>query len=94
MARNLIDKVKMALRLSGSDFDEEISDLIAEAQEELERLGVSEAARESLKAEHYIKTYCRAHFSPDPESAPVYADALIGIADELRRSTYYDGESY
>ncbi len=92
MARKLLDKVKMALRLSGSDFDEEIKDLIAEAQEELERIGVSEAARLSLKAEHYIKTYCRAHFSPDPETASVYADALIGIADELRRSTYYDGE--
>ena len=92
MARTMLDKVKMALRVTESDFDEEIRDLIAEAEEELARLGVSDNARISRKAEAYIKTYCRAHFSPDPENAAVYAEALIGMADELRRSTYYDGE--
>lgn len=84
----MIAKVKMALRLSSEDFDAEVSDLIDEATEELERQGASDDALISKQAEHYIKTYCRAHFSPDAEQANAYANALTGIADAIRRSSY------
>ena len=86
----MIAKVKMALRLSSEDFDAEVSDLIDEATEELERQGASDDALGSKQAEHYIKTYCRAHFSPDADQANAYADALTGIADAIRRSSYSD----
>lgn len=84
--RGMLERVRMALRLSSTDYDEELTDLIAEAEEELKRIGAGEDALASRKAAHYIKTYCRAHFSPDPETAAAYDEALKGIADEIRRS--------
>ncbi len=85
---SMVSKVKMALRLSSDDFDSEIGDLIDEANEELERLGASDDALDSKQAEHYIKTYARAHFSPNADAAKAYADILTSIADSIRRSDY------
>ena len=48
----MIAKVKMALRLSSEDFDAEVSDLIDEATEELERQGASDDALSSKQALH------------------------------------------
>ena len=86
----MIAKVKMALRLSSEDFDAEVSDLIDEATEELERQGASDDALSSKQAEHYIKTYCRAHFFLAADQPNAYAAALTGIADAIRRSSYSD----
>lgn len=63
----MLDKVKLALRLTTSAFDSELTDLIAAALADLDIAGVHTAGMESdpliIRA---VITYCRVHFgTPD-----------------------------
>lgn len=61
----MIDKVKLALRVSTSAFDSEIEGLIAAGKRDLELAGVIVADDDPLIIRAII-TYCRVHFgSPD-----------------------------
>lgn len=64
----MLTKVKMALRVSSSDYDTEISSLIASAQQDLALAGVvlpTTPASDDLIVTA-VTTYVRAHFgSPD-----------------------------
>ena len=61
----MIDKVKLALRVSTSAFDSEIEGLIAAGRRDLELAGVLVADDDPLIIRAII-TYCRVHFgSPD-----------------------------
>lgn len=61
----MIDKVKMALRLSTDAYDSELETYIASAKEDLGIAGV-ELPHASAIGEMAIITYCRMHFgNPD-----------------------------
>lgn len=62
----LIDKVKMALRITTSAFDYELLDLIDAAQTDLGIAGVALPASLDPICERAIITYCKLHFGePD-----------------------------
>lgn len=62
----LIDKVKMALRITTSAFDYELLDLIEAAQTDLGIAGVTLPASLDAICERAIITYCQLHFGePD-----------------------------
>lgn len=62
MAQSLTESVKMALRIAGNDFDEEISVLIGAAKAELQALGITELSEDDPLVRVAVMTYCRLHF--------------------------------
>lgn len=62
----LIDKAKVALRLTTDAYDEEITDLIEAAQADLDLVGVVQTETPDAITQRAILTYVRAHFgSPE-----------------------------
>lgn len=61
----MLEKVKLALRITASAYDDELSDLISAAKADLHIAGVEGAENDPLLSRAII-TYCRVHFgSPD-----------------------------
>ena len=62
----MLDKVKLALRISTDAFDSEITDLIAAAKLDLGIAGVSQTDETDALISRAIVTYCRVNFGqPD-----------------------------
>ncbi len=74
----LLDDVKISLRITTKAFDDEISDLIAAAQDDLKLCGINLVTgdEDDPLIKRAITTYCRAHFG-QPED---------GHYDRLKRS--------
>lgn len=58
----MLDKVKLALRISTSAFDDEIKDLIKAAEADLEVAGVATIAEDDPLIIRAVTTYCKANF--------------------------------
>lgn len=74
----MLDKVKTALRVSTSDLDGEITDLLEAAKADLELAGVEATDYDPLIVRAVI-TYCRCHFS-----SPTDYDRLKAAYDEQK----------
>lgn len=62
----MLDKAKLALRLTTSAFDDELTDLIAAAKLDLELAGVTVADEPDELVQRAILTYVKLHFGkPD-----------------------------
>lgn len=58
----MLEKVKLALRVSTEAFDDEITDLIAAAEADLETAGVSVVKEDDPLIIRAVVTYCKANF--------------------------------
>ena len=74
-----IDKVKMALRISTSTLDDELTDLIAAAKQDLGIAGVEVPSTLDEICTRAIITYCKVHFG-----IPDDADRLKASYDEQK----------
>lgn len=74
----MIDKVKMALRLTTDAFDSEITDLIAAALADLGLVGITADGTDALMVRAVV-TYCRLHFG-----SPSDFDKLKAAYDEQK----------
>lgn len=63
MADTLLNKTKLALRVTVSNYDTELTDLIDAAQLDLGIAGVTLPAALDAICERAIITYCKIHFS-------------------------------
>lgn len=62
----LLDKTKMALRITTAAFDDELNDLIAAAKTDLGIAGVTLPAELDAICNRAVVTYCKIHFGePD-----------------------------
>jgi len=59
----LLDKIKLALRITVSNYDSELTDLISAAQLDLGIAGVVVPETLTAIVERAIITYCKVHFS-------------------------------
>ena len=64
----IIEKVRLALRIENTDFDEDISDLVEAAMKDLGIAGVTNEDKTDPLIVMAVKTYCKIHFG-DIESA-------------------------
>ena len=82
------DKVKLALRISHTLLDNEISDVIASARKELVRAGVSSEKADGSEEiiETAIKTYALAYYASDVKDAERYQESFKYQCDCLRKS--------
>lgn len=87
----LLDKVKLALRMTTSEFDTELTDLIAAAKADIEIVGVDYVENDALM-ERAVVTYCKCNFGQ-----PDDYDRLKAAYDEQKaqfrcNSTYMENE--
>lgn len=75
----MLERVKMALRLSSDAFDDELNDLIAAAEADLGIAGVSEAEETDPLIIRSVITYCRMNFGE-----PADYDRLKASYDEQK----------
>lgn len=75
----MLDKVKLALRITTNAFDDELSDLISAARLDLGIAGVAVPEEIDALVGRAIITYCRVHFG-----APEEYDRLKAAYDEQK----------
>lgn len=86
--RTIVDDVKLALRISHNLLDDEITDVIASARQEMIRAGVeTEVANGTDElVETAIKTYAIEYYTRDVNEADRYARSFQYQLDNLRKT--------
>ncbi len=89
----ITQKVKLALRISHTMLDDEISDVIKSARLEMIRAGVSQTVAEgsSELVETAIKTYALAYFCGNLTDAEKYTESFKYQLDNIRKSDNVGG---
>jgi len=84
----MLDKVKLALRITHTLLDSEITETIALARAEMVRAGVSVEVAESdnTLVEGAIKTFCLYRFANDTKMTEGYSKSWEYQLDNLRKS--------
>lgn len=85
----MLNKVKLALRISTSAFDSEITDLIASAKADLGLVGIDVDEDEPLIARAII-TYCRVNFG-EPDDYERLKRSYDEQKAQLKSSLLYRG---
>lgn len=103
---SLIDDVKLALRVSEDDFDDEVLGLMRAALMDMRRTGVREELLDPVSpsplAKMAVIQYCKANFGYDNPEADRFmasyrqtvADLLNSSSNECDDASYYDGIAY
>lgn len=88
----ILEKVKLALRISHSLLDDEITDVIESGRQELVRAGVDESittdGSETELVITALKTYALAYYASDVKDADRYGESFKYQCDCLRKSTF------
>jgi len=84
----MLAKVKLALRITHTYLDSDITSTIAQARAEMVRAGVDSDVAESNHSlvEGAIKTFCLMHYSNDSKMAEGYSKSWEYQLDNLRKS--------
>lgn len=88
----MLDRVKLALRISHHLLDSEIEETIESARAEMVRSGVSRDKANQDKdvlIAKAIKTYCLASLTSEPKTAEGYQRSWEYQLDNLRKSSAY-----
>jgi len=90
----MLEKVKEALRVSGTDQDVEIQDLIEAAKADLKLSGINES--KIVDTDPLIKraiiVYCKTHFGyDDPKITERFEQSYISLKQHLTLSIEYTG---
>ena len=87
MAATILQKVKLALRISHTLLDDEITDYIASARQEMKRAGMDATKADSSDdiIETAIKTYVLAQYANSKDSER-YNESFKYQLDNLRKS--------
>lgn len=88
----MLEKVKLALRISHDFLDDDIEETIAAARAELVRAGVSEAKAnddDDMNIVRFIKTFCQYVYCSDEKIKERYDEAYKYQLDNIRKSDGY-----
>jgi uncharacterized phage protein (predicted DNA packaging) len=90
----LLDDIKNALRVDGSDLDTEIQDLIDTAKADLQLSGVlpSKLKDEDPLIKRAVTVYVKAHFGWDNKDALMFEQSYIMLKTHLTLSAEYTTE--
>ena len=87
----LLDKVRMALRITTAAFDDELNDLIAAAKTDLGIAGVTLPAELDAICNRAVVTYCKIHFG-EPDDYDRLKASYDEQKGQLRESSAYGME--
>jgi hypothetical protein len=79
----LLEQCKIALRLSHSELDTEVQELIDAAKLELQLVGVINFKDTDPLIVQAIKTYCKAHFGYSNPEAERFKEAFESLKNHL-----------
>lgn len=87
----LIDKIKVALRISHTKLDDEITDLIATAKAEMERAGIiaDKIDEEDELIVDAIKVFCKYNMASDEKQRDGFFVSWTYQLDNLRKTSAY-----
>lgn len=90
----MLDKVKLALRISHNLLDSDIKDTIDTARAEMIRSGVSEDVVDESNPliESAIKTYCKAVYANDEKKAEAFMNSWHYQLDNIRKSSMEESD--
>lgn len=95
VSNELIADVKLALRITHSKLDDEISDNIEAAELELERVGIPQEIASAPETypliKRAVKTYCQSVMAIDQAQAEKYRQSFELQAENMRKSGQYNG---
>ena len=86
----MLDKVKLALRVSGTVFDLEIQDLIDAAKLDLQISGVVKVDEEDALIQRAIIVYCKANFGYDNNEAERFEKSYDMLKQHLSLAGDYN----
>ena len=86
----MLDKVKLALRISGTVFDLEIQDLIDAAKLDLQISGVVKVDEEDALIQRAIIVYCKANFGYDNNEAERFQKSYDMLKQHLSLAGDYN----
>ena len=86
----MLDKVKLALRVSGTVFDLEIQDLIDAAKLDLQISGVVKIDEEDALIQRAIIVYCKANFGYDNNEAERFEKSYDMLKQHLSLAGDYN----
>ena len=86
----MLDKVKLALRVSGTVFDLEIQDLIDAAKLDLQISGVVKVDEEDSLIQRAIIVYCKANFGYDNNEAERFQKSYDMLKQHLSLAGDYN----
>lgn len=92
----LLNKVKMALRINNSAFDEDINDLIDTCILDLKIAGINipnEQSEEYAMIIQAVKTYCRAYFGLENSESEKYQRSYESIKLHMSLVAEFRSES-
>lgn len=96
MANTLLDEVKLALRITHSSLDSDITSKIAAAKLEMTTNGVDsdlvDTATDPLIVEA-IKTFCQYKYTRDDKEMENYWNSWVVQLDKLRKTASYREDS-
>ena len=85
----MLQKIKDALRVNGTDLDEEIQDLIDAAKADLRLSGITKNEDDPLIL-RAITIYCKAHFGyEEPAQAELFMKSYTALKAHLALSQEY-----
>lgn len=89
----LIDRIKIALRVTSAAYDPEVEGLIAAARDDLTLSGIDPGAAHAVNPdpliERAIALYCKWHFGMDNPDAEGYERAYRALESHLALSSDY-----
>lgn len=85
----MLEKVKLALRISTDSFDEEIEDLIEACKIDLNISGVNEVDEDDALIRRAILIYCKANFGLDNKDSEKYEKSYTMLKQHLSLSSDY-----
>lgn len=88
----LLDKIRNAVRVDGTDLDEDIKDLIASCKADLKLSGVVKLKDEDPLILQAIKTYAKANFDVDNPDHEKYIASYESLKTHLSLSEEYTTE--
>lgn len=79
----MLEKVKLALRITSIAFDDEINDLIEAAKTDLFISGIKTINENDALIQQAIKTYCKANFGLDNKDSEKYQESYDMLKQHL-----------
>lgn len=86
----MLDKVKLALRLTSTSFDSEITDLINACKKDLSTKGVKMVVENDPLIARAIVLYCKGNFGNDPNQIR-FEQSYQALRDSLSLAGDYSG---
>lgn len=79
----MLEKVKLALRISSDIFDDELTDLIQACKVDLSISGIKTIDETDILIQQAIKTYCKANFGLDNPDSEKYQRSYDLLKEHL-----------